>query len=69
MGKILVSEIHFMLFIRIINFMKSLQNLMIIFIRKNFLDWILDLEDFFGYMNILEERNVNFLSINTVGTH
>ena len=42
---------------------------MIIFIRKNFLDCRLDLEDFFDYMNILEERNVNFLSINTVGMH
>ena len=42
---------------------------MVIFIRKNFLDWILDLEDYFDQMNILEERNVNFLSINTIGMH
>ena len=42
---------------------------MVIFIRKNFLDWILDLEDYFDHMNILEERNVNFLSINTVSMH
>ena len=42
---------------------------MVIFIRKNFLDWILDLEDYFDQMNILEERNVNFLSINTVSMH
>ena len=42
---------------------------MIIFIRKNFLDCRLDLEDFFDYMNSLEERNVNFLSVNIVNMH
>ena len=40
------------------NTSQQLQNLMEYFYKEDFVDWILDLEDFFDYMDVLDERKV-----------
>ena len=51
MGYLLVSKFH-------INLIEELQVLMVIFLKENFLDWLLDLEDLFDFENIYYERKV-----------
>ena len=51
MSNLLVSKFH-------TGLTKELQVLMIIFIKKIFFDWLLDLEDLFDYENICNEKKV-----------
>ena len=51
MGNLLVSKSH-------IGLIRELQVLIVIFIKKDFLDWLLDLKDLFNYENIYEKRKV-----------
>ena len=47
----MVSKFH-------IDLIEELQVLMVIFLKEDFLDWLLDLEDLFDFENIYYERKV-----------